>query len=278
MTDEKDEQPIQMASWTPERSATLSLLLDAVVGTADMVKTRQDYCRLIDYLKTCTRSKAVYHTGSKAEGLDLPGSDHDYMYDINNEMNIKVIQTAQYTHGSSSQSILHLCTENVPPGFALLRLDTHFHNSFLLRTSQGINGVPHLSSFRFMRECLKSDNRPNRTVCIQGPSLEEWNEYAERSKSGTDIVPSIHCLFWPRGAEEWIQRPRHYGWPTSRDITSIINFGCHLVAVGHPLSPRKEMEWRISFSVAERTLVWSFNHVQIQCYAILKIILRNSSK
>ena len=34
------------------------------------------------------------------------------------------------------------------------------------------------------------------------------------------------------------------------------------------------MEWRISFSVAERTLVWSFSHVQIQCYAIMKIILK----
>ena len=34
------------------------------------------------------------------------------------------------------------------------------------------------------------------------------------------------------------------------------------------------MEWRISFSVAERTLVWSFNHVQMQCYAVMKLILK----
>ena len=34
------------------------------------------------------------------------------------------------------------------------------------------------------------------------------------------------------------------------------------------------MEWRISFSVAERTLVWSFNHIQMQCYAVMKLILK----
>ena len=38
------------------------------------------------------------------------------------------------------------------------------------------------------------------------------------------------------------------------------------------------MEWRISFSVAERTLVWSFNHVQMQCYAVMKIILKEFIK
>ena len=267
-----------MASWTPGRSATLSLLLDEVVGTAEMVKTRQDFCRLDDSLVSFVRIMAVYYTGSKAEGLDLPGSDHDYMLDITDEFNIKVVQTVQNTHGLSSQNILHVCTENVPPGFALLRIDTHCHDPFLLRVSQRINGVPHLSSVIYMRERLQSENQKDETVVIQGPSIESWSEYADKSKSGIDNVPSIHCPFWPSGAEEWIQRPRHYGWPTSNDIAYITNFGCHLVSVGHPLSPRKEMEWRISFSAAERTLVWPFNHVQIQCYAILKIILKEFVK
>ena len=267
-----------MASWTPERSATLSLLLDEVVGTAEMVKTRQEYCKILDYLRSSIRTTAVYYTGSKAEGLNLPGSDRDFMLDINDELNIKVMQTVQDIHGSSSKNILHVCTENVPPGFAILRIDAHCHDPFLLRASRGINGVPHLSSVLFMRECLQNQDQTNATVAIQGPSLERWDEYTDKSASGTDHVPSIHCPFWPSGADEWIQRPRHYGWPTSRDIANITSFGCHLVPVGHPLSPRKKMEWRISFSMAERTLVWAFNHEQIQCYAILKIILKEFVK
>ena len=38
------------------------------------------------------------------------------------------------------------------------------------------------------------------------------------------------------------------------------------------------MEWRLSFSIAERTLVWSFNHIQMQCYAVMKIILKEYIK
>ena len=109
----------------------------------------------------------------------------------------------------------------------------------------------------------------------QGPSLETWTEY---SKMSHDDVLSIHCPFWPNSALEWNERPRHFGWPRSHDISTIIKFGCHLVPVGHPHSEMKSTEWRISFSIAERTLVWSFNHVQMQCYAVMKIILKEFIK
>ena len=38
------------------------------------------------------------------------------------------------------------------------------------------------------------------------------------------------------------------------------------------------MEWRISFSIAEKHLVWSFSHTQIQMYAILKLVLKEFIK
>ena len=91
-------------------------------------------------------------------------------------------------------------------------------------------------------------------------------------------MQSIHCQFWPEAAAELLLRPRYHGWPKPRDIRSIVNFGCHLVPVGHPQSALKFMEWRFSFSIAERILVWSFNHIQIQCYAVMKIILKEFIK
>ena len=108
----------------------------------------------------------------------------------------------------------------------------------------------------------------------QGPSIERWSPYMDTSKSGIDNVMSIYCQFWPNSASEWRLRARRFAWPSPSDIKSIVDFGFHLVPVGHPRSDMNMMEWRISFSVAERTLVWSFNHVQIQCYAVLKIILK----
>ena len=272
-----------MASWTPEMSSILSLILDEVSGTEKMVNTRNDFCRVQECMGYFAGNfKYVsFYTGSKAEGLDLPGSDRDYMVDINDVFNIQVAQTTQETSDTSSSrtSTLLLCTNNVHPGFALLRWLSPISHPLLLRSSQIINGVPHLSSSLFMHECLHC--RPDDdglTRAIQGPSIECWGEYMDRSESGIDIVSSIHCPFWPRGAEEWLHRSRRCGWPTPTDITNITSFGCHLVAIGYPLSSTKEMEWRISFSIAERILVWSFNHVQIQCYAVMKIILKEFIK
>ena len=274
-----------MASWTLERSAILSLMLDEVSGTEEMVAIRQDFCRVVDCMTSCYLNTGTYYTGSKAEGLNLPGSDSDFMRDINDQYNIRVAQTTQEARVASSprSASLLLCTDNVHPGFALLRwlsISSPIPHPLLLRASQNMYGFPHLSSFLFTRETLQAETNPGDgcTRVIQGPSIETWTEYMDRSESGMDQVPSIHCPFWPRGADEWLHRPRRYGWPTLTDITQITDFGCHLVAVGYPPSSSKEMEWRISFSIAERILVWSFNHVQIQCYAVMKIILKEFIK
>ena len=88
----------------------------------------------------------------------------------------------------------------------------------------------------------------------------------------------FYVKFWPTSAAEWKDRPRHYGWPSQRDREYIERFGCHLVPIGHPLSERKSLEWRLSFSIAERTLVWSFNHTQLQCYAVMKLMLKEFVK
>ena len=270
-----------MASWRPDHSMILSLLLDTVVGTKDTIEIRQDSCKLRDCIKSITHGCKIYFTGSKAEGLDLPGSDEDYMMDIYNIFHIKVTQSLDEKNDTSPYSNFFMSTENVFPCFALLQHipRTPIH-SFLHRSSQNINGLRHLSSDLFMQNDLQiySKIHKGQTVKRQGPSTEVWSQYCNKSKSGVDNVSSIHCVFWPKEATEWVQRSRQFGWPTSQDILSITDFGFHLVPIGHPHSEKKLMQWRISFSVAERTLVWSFNHIQMQCYAVMKIILKEFIK
>ena len=50
-------------------------MLDEVSGTEETVGIRQDYCRVQDCMVSCTENTGVHFTGSKTEGLDLPGSD-----------------------------------------------------------------------------------------------------------------------------------------------------------------------------------------------------------
>ena len=273
-----------MASWTRDHSKILSQLLDEVIGTPEVIAIRQDYCRMHDCLLYKCGHKNVYFTGSAAEGLVLPGSDEDYMIDMNDCYCLKAIQSLDESSDISPNSVFLMCTDNVPPGFALLQhvnqntmMDPRLHAA-----SQSMYGLQYLSSDLFVQLFLifKQNNVPvtGATHQRQGPSVEVRNPYSDKSAPGDDNVPCIHCNFWPYEAAEWTNRSRNFGWPSLFDISSIIEFGCHLVPVGHPLSNMKSMEWRISFSMAERALVWSFNHVQMQCYAIMKIILKEFIK
>ena len=271
-----------MSTWTPDRSALLSLLLDEVTGSQEAIAIRQDYCGIRDLIHSAYDN--VYYTGSKSEGLDLPDSDNDFMQDVNNFYNIKVVQSLEDSSDTSLYKFV-LCTENVKPGFVLLRCgrQTPTHGTlYLLPCIQSINNERYLSSNLFVNSWFTGISSARKSEFIkiarQGPSIEIWQDYQDTSQSGTDRVYSIHCEFWPHDASEWIHRPREFGWPTSRDISSIVDFGCHLVPVGHPHSEFKLIEWRISFSLAERTLVWTFNHVQMQCYAVLKIVLKEFIK
>ena len=274
-----------MSRWSPDRSVILSLLLNEVTGTPEVVQTRKDSCMLQDAFASNVGPRTHYYTGSKAEGLDLPGSDIDVMIDVNNMFHngLKVVQSFNESSDTSQQDVFCVCTENVNPCFALLRCAKSTVQNALLNlvAVKQINGFLYLSSDMiadYTSFILNSNPENNLTTSRQGPSVEYRIEYKDKSEPGTDHVPSIHCQFWPDGAEEWLLRPRHYGWPLPNDISSVVNFGCHLVPVGHPHSAFKLIEWRFSFSIAERILVWSFNHVQMQCYAVMKIILKEFIK
>ena len=273
-----------MPGWTPDASMILSLLLEVVVGTKEEIAMRQEYCRMFDSLLSL-RTNNVYYTGSKAEGLELPGSDMDYMFDINNMHRVRVIQSLNENIDVGLDSIFLMCTENTPPGFVLLK---HVHQTifqtFLYQSSRNINGQWYLSSDVFIQKSELHTRQDqmylgiNSFIQRQGPSLEYWTHFSDRSESGSDLVLSVHCAFWPNEALEWAQRTRYYEWPSSQKISSIIDFGFHLVPVGSSQSETNFLEWRISFSVAERTLVWSFNHIQMQCYAVMKIVLKEFIK
>ena len=263
-----------MSRWTPEHSVLLSQLLDIVVGTPEMVKIRRDLCDIDEAMCAVTDKTNSYFTGSRAEGLELPGSDTDIMIDMNRQL-IIVIQEGQAVPQSYREHLFMMVTDNVHPAFALLRRITpHVKCSrgcVMKPCLQDMNGFQFLSSFLVVHNYRKCDHSNTK---IQGPS----REHPTHDGTGEDRVTSLHCSFWPRDASEWINRTRTSGWPWTDVVNKIVNFGFHLVPVGYPHSPKRMMEWRISFSIAERLLVWSLNHVQLQMYAILKIILKEFIK
>ena len=275
-----------MASWTPQHSTLLSALVDGFVGTSEMINTRQDFCKIYDCASSIIMQKKYYFTGSKSEGLELFGSDEDYMVENNSIYNVKVTQELDVNTSTSPYCTFLMSTEYVRPGFTLLQhVPQTPLDSFLVKSSRNMNGLRYLSSDLFIQNSLIKMQSASRTggsddfltMRRQGPS-KEITHHGILTIKPLDHVDCIHCAFWPSEASEWRDRPRHFGWPTQDDLMSITDFGFHLVAIGHPHSDTKEMEWRMSFSIAERTLVWSFNRIQMQCYALMKIILKEFIK
>ena len=265
-----------MTSWTPARSILLSQLLDDVVGTEEMVRIRQDYCMIYDCIHSTGTNVNTYYTGSKAEGLDLPGSDHDYMLDINKIRNIQVIHTGHDTPCANYRNLFVMSTENVPTCFVMLRSISPIRDRDLFNACQDMNNSLYLSSYLYVHNTTVKLKEwfPDLEITRQGPSTEGWNPFMDISESRIDAVTSIHCSFLPDSAREWQSRSRTFTWPSPCDFKTIVDFGFHLVPVGHPHSDTNMMEWRISFSVPERILVSSFNHTQMQCYAVMKLILK----
>ena len=195
-----------MSRWTPDHSAFLSLLLDVVVGTKEMMELRRDRCMLVDNIKSNTQVSTVVHfTGSKSEALDLPGSDTDLMFEINDMYTIKVIQSLQENYMTYPNIVFYMCTENCPPGFALLRYIKPGIDplSFALtNVIQTIDGLQYLSSDlvvdRIAFSAIKTNIESKRAR--QGPSMEAWTIFENTEESGTDYVLSIHCSFWPNNA------------------------------------------------------------------------------
>ena len=103
-----------MADWSPEHNTYLSTLLDDVTGTEEVVRIRQDFCKIHDsFLSTNPLNVNKYYTGSKAEGLDLPGSDNDYMIDMNNMYDVEVSESLHDLDRSTRRNKLLIVTDEM---------------------------------------------------------------------------------------------------------------------------------------------------------------------
>ncbi|XP_076100945.1 uncharacterized protein LOC143070586 [Mytilus galloprovincialis] len=243
------------------------------IGTKVDVRTRRLSFIICDmhnhpYKRSMLKLFPQISSGSKAEGLDLSGSDVDIML-IDNRFEVyeserKVVQ--------GRKVVLIMDTEDTPHCFSKLRLLTdyncaydisgrfkrflHFEGSKCLLSSE-LYKMHNLNIIR--QDAPKFDT-------IHGPCISDPNERY-------DFAHCLKCAKWISQAQPWIHRPR-VAWPNAYSIEKIIKCGVLFVPIGSKGSSIENLQWRISFSVAEKILIFSFNHTQLLCYALLKIFLK----
>ena len=84
-------------------------------------------------------------------------------------------------------------------------------------------------------------------------------------RQSMDFVPCLKLMFWPSVASEWKTRDR--AWPAQSVIDEIVSKGVHLVGKAFC---HDDIDWRLSFSVAEIDLATRWSPAQHFVYFIFK--------
>ncbi|XP_061180401.1 uncharacterized protein LOC133188944 [Saccostrea echinata] len=125
-------------------------------------------------------------------------------------------------------------------------------------TSQGLRGV--LVSARQVK--FKEIQSQEQTGLI--PEVEQSEVMHELA---------LHYPGWPSQAEEWRSRKRLQNWPSESTIEKVMSAGCHIVPSAHCKSSQSDIEWKISFSLAEKTLIIEeLSDSQRQCFLLFNML------
>lgn len=240
-----------MAENMENRSLRLYNFLSDKLGSEDTVRTRRTYYITHNYL-TKTKTHTPFFCGSRAEGLDMKGSDTDTVILLND---IHIVEEASNTIGPNT-FVMKTC--DTRPGFAQLELCSSYDY-----TDGWCKKIGHkffLSSSK-MKQKLLSLNE-NNEICtlntLHGPCVSTANETH-------DCTVGVKCKSFIKQAQEWVGRKRC--WPTEALKKIIIDSGVWFVPIGYKLSQNEDIEWRVAFGIAEKLLVYSFTHTQLLVYA-----------
>lgn len=79
-------------------------------------------------------------------------------------------------------------------------------------------------------------------------------------------------MFWPQEAKHWLTQKSK--WPSVEIKQQIKATKCFVVRACSKSGTYEDLEWRISMSFAERILMFSLNITQLQCYGLMKLLLK----
>ncbi|XP_061184811.1 uncharacterized protein LOC133192819 [Saccostrea echinata] len=122
--------------------------------------------------------------------------------------------------------------------------------------------VKYLSSKRFINMCLR---------------LSRKNSKIESSfirTNGLSLAYVLPFKSWPECAKEWLNRERPRCWPSATLVSKIKDTACYCEPVANGPSRHPDLDWRISFAVAETLLIRSLDSAIFNFYQILKILAK----
>ncbi|XP_071142715.1 uncharacterized protein [Mytilus edulis] len=237
-----------------------------IVGKETDIRLRQRLFLVQDVITNSMHPATGFthiSSGSLAEGMSLPGSDLDIMYVLHG---IKVVNREQDIPIPNEFATLVMEIDPNYPGFSRLKLAGGFETSspllkkMVTETDEGLYLAPH----KFISIFQQQHTIP---LSLHGPCVSD-------KCMALDIAVCFRNKLLPYNAKQWVYRQRKQ-WPPNAVIDTIMRFGCLLVPIGPKTVTNNQFLWRLSFSVAEKHLLHSFNYTQLLCYGLLKLTLKH---
>ena len=249
-------------------SRTLDFMLDNMIGSEVIINVRRTTTDLRDDLYRLQSELSDFqyipvYSGSKAEGLRFKSSDDDWMLI---DRYIKVIPADSYIAKNDSNTTLLLMEDHITkPGFTLLKL---IGESTMPEVTTSIE---HILNGRYVSCKRWRELHTSKWEFTHGPCASATVGICEY-----DAAFCLKCDIWPAYAQGCIRRLHQSVWPSHEIILSIVNDGVLFVPIGAKQSSFENIEWRMSFSLAEKKLIDAMNHTQFLCYGLMKIFLKEA--
>ncbi|XP_060063717.1 uncharacterized protein LOC132544161 [Ylistrum balloti] len=260
------------------KSWILHQVLERYVGSRELISVRRKLTTTAEDLHNIDITPWL-NIGSSGEGFRMFGSDRDMMVVDKKVLVLRHHKDFNLIRNITNQTILVMRDANSRPGYThleLVQLGREYEKE-LFESVVPVGNKSFLSSQLFTGSYNEgmSDVYRTRTE-THGPATTMRGKDCN-ADTDFDIVISFPCYDWPQDADEWLTRPRLKNWPDKALRDQIVQDGCHLVPVGDKTSDDTFLQWRISFSSAERKLIHSLSHVQFLVYGLFKNFLKQIS-
>ncbi|XP_060578205.1 uncharacterized protein LOC132735283 isoform X2 [Ruditapes philippinarum] len=264
----------QVPNYTQTVSMKLSeVLADIGVDERIVLKRRRalllrESMKNVNYQLLNENAYILYYFGSQSEGTTTIGmkSDSDQLFCLND---FPVIQDwCEWI--PDVPNLLMIQDNSVSPGYCLLQVlqrdaplpaDRESNQSFFRdRTGKVL-----------LKQFLMFDGYFDK-LKLHGPARVEQGSHGY---CDTDIVVALHCKTWPQQAKQWLDQQGEGQWPSAEIKQYCSRTGCFVVPVGCRRGDFRQLEWRISTSLAERCLMLNLNITQIRCYVLMKMVIKS---
>ena len=208
---------------------------------------------------------SVIVVGSRTEGI-VPGMDSDFdVLVVDNDI-ICTEYLDKLTNISRYKRIFQLDMTNAPPGYCYLK--TTEGCSYTEEIPPWVDGDytrtgPAFQPARYMKELKGLYSVVKSFFHVPDTLLSVSYDFVAAYKCNLPVILAAWCV-----------RERRYDWPSRETIQHVSTLPVHVVQVGLKGHEKEELQWRISFTLAEIHLIQTLNNSHIKVYVCLKKITK----